>query len=166
MPEIVFDCCVISNFAFSDALSLLRTLCRGEAVITDFVEAEVLRGIQAGLHALERVRDAARGGWPATTALGTADERSLFVRLSESLGLGGASSIAVAKIRGLVLACDDKTARREAGLLGVKLTGTLGILRKAVQQKLFSYDEGDRLLEMMRAHGYYAAVKSLRDIPD
>lgn len=166
MPEIISDSCVISNFAFSDSLSLLRTLYRGEAVITDFVEAEVMRGIQAGHLELTRIRDAVRDGWLATTALGAADERALFERLSVSLGLGEASSIAVAKIRGLVLACDDKTARREAGLLGVNLNGTLGILKKAVRQRLVGFDEGDRLLETMRRHGYYAAVRSLRDIPD
>jgi predicted nucleic acid-binding protein len=166
MPEIIFDCCVLSNFAFSDSPSLLRTLYRGEAVITDFVEAEVMRGIQAGHVELARIQDAVRSGWPATTTLGAADERSLFERVSVSLGLGEASSIAVAKIRGLVLACDDKTARREADLLGVNLTGTLGILKKAMRQGLASLDEGDRLLETMRIHGYYAAVKSLRDIPD
>jgi predicted nucleic acid-binding protein len=56
--------------------------------------------------------------------------------------------------------------RREAGLLGVKLTGTTGILKRAVREKLVSPKPGDRLLEIMRAPGYYAGVSSLRDIPD
>jgi predicted nucleic acid-binding protein len=166
MPEIIFDGCVISNFALADSLSLLQPLFRSEAVITGFVEAEVMRGIQAGHLELTRIRDAVKDGWLGKTALAAGDESSLFERLSVSLGLGEASSIAVAKVRGLVLACDDKTARREAGLLGVRLTGTLGILKKAARKGLVGVDEGDRRLELMKAHGYHATINSLRDIPD
>ena len=166
MPEIVLDCCVVSNFAFSDSLSLLRALYRGEAVMTSFVEAEVIRGIQAGHLELARIRDAVRSGWLTAIGLAPPEESSLFERLSVSLGLGEASSIALAKTRGLVLACDDRAARREAGLIGVKLTGTIGIFKRAVRQRLVSLGDGDRRLEAMRAHGYYASVKSLRDIPD
>ena len=115
---------------------------------------------------MARVWDAVKSGWLTALGLGAAEESSLFERLSVSLGLGEASSIAVAKIRGWALACDDKAARREAGLIGVKLTGTMGILKRAVRQGLVSPGDGDRRLEAMRAHGYYASVKSLRDIPD
>ena len=166
MPEIVFDCCVISNFAFTDSLSLLQVVYGGRAVITGFVGAEIMRGIQAGHRELARVQDAVMAGWLAEISLGQGDEKSLFERLSVSLGLGEASSIAVAKSRGLVFACDDKAARREAFLLGVKLTGTIGILKRAVREKLVSPKAGDLLLEAMRAHGYYAGIRSLRDVPD
>jgi predicted nucleic acid-binding protein len=166
MPEIVFDCCVISNFAFADSLSLFQALYGGRAVITGFVGAEIMRGVQAGHRELARVQDAVEAGRLAEISLGQGDERSLFERLSVSLGLGEASSIAVAKSRGLVFACDDKAARGEAALLGVKLTGTIGILKRAVREKLVSPKEGDRLLAAMRAHGYYAGARSLRDIPD
>jgi predicted nucleic acid-binding protein len=166
MPEIVFDCCVLSNFAFADSLSLLQVLYGGRAVMTGFVGAEIMRGVQAGHRELARVQDAVKAGRLAEVSLGQGDERSLFERLSVSLGLGEASSIAVAKSTRLVFACDDKAARREAGLLGVKLTGTIGILKRAVREKLVSPKAGDRLLAVMRAHGYYAGVRSLRDIPD
>ncbi len=166
MPEIVFDCCVLSNFAFADSLFLLQALYGGRAVITDFVGAEIMRGVQAGHRELARVQDAVKAGRFAEVSLGRGNERALFERLSVSLGLGEASSIAVAKSRMLTFACDDKAARREAGLLGVKLTGTIGILKRAAREKLVSPKAGDRLLEIMRAHGYYAAVRSLRDIPD
>jgi predicted nucleic acid-binding protein len=166
MPEIVFDCCVISNFAFADSLSLLRELYAGEAVITGFVGAEIMRGVQAGYRELAQIQDAVKAGWLAEISLGQGDERSLFERLSVSLGLREASSIAVAKSRRLVFACDDKAARREAGLLEVRLTGTIGILKRAMRENSISPKEGDRLLEAMRAHGYYAGVRSLRDIPD
>ena len=166
MPEIVFDCCVISNFAFADSLPLLQALYGGRAVITGFVGAEIMKGVQAGHLERVRVQNAVKAGWLTEISPGQDNERSLFERLSVSLGLGEASSIAVAKTRMLVFACDDKAARREAGLLGVKLTGTIGILKRAVREKLVSPKEGDRLLEIMRAHGYYAGVRSLRDIPD
>jgi len=141
MPEIVFDCCVISNLAFADSLSLLQVLYGGRAVITGFVEAEIMRGVQAGHRELARVQDAVKAGWLAEISLGQGPERALFERLSVSLGLGEASSIAVAKSSRLVFACDDKAARREAALLGVNLTGTIGILKKAVREKLVGPEE-------------------------
>jgi predicted nucleic acid-binding protein len=56
--------------------------------------------------------------------------------LSISLGLGEASSLAVAACRGFRFASDDQAARREAGRLGVGLTGTIGILAKAVRLRI------------------------------
>ncbi len=48
MPEIVLDCCVVSNFALAGELEILEALYKDKAYITDFVAAEVMRGIQAG----------------------------------------------------------------------------------------------------------------------
>jgi len=42
MPEVVFDCCVLSNFALSGALSVLKSLYAGTSYLTDFVSAEIL----------------------------------------------------------------------------------------------------------------------------
>jgi predicted nucleic acid-binding protein len=81
-----------------------------------------------------------------------------------SLGWGEASSIAVAKVRGLIFACDDKVARREASLLGVRLTGTLGILKKALRKKILSLKEADQILNTMIAHGFYSPVRSIKEI--
>jgi predicted nucleic acid-binding protein len=149
MPEIICDCCCISNFALSDSLSLLKCLYNRSVYITDFVSAEILRGIQGGHQDLNRIQNAVKEGWLKEVALVAKEEKSLFQKLSVSLGLGEASSIAVAKIRGFLFACDDKAARREAGLLGVKLTGTLGLLKRAVLNKSLSLKDGNLILAEM-----------------
>jgi len=82
----------------------------------------------------------------------------------EKIGLGEASSIAIAKARGFFFACDDRTARREAGLLGVKLTGTFGILKKAVRNRIIRLKEGNLILAEMIEKGFYSSVSSLREI--
>ena len=163
MPEIIFDCCCISNFALSDSMSLLESLYGQTACITNFVSAEILRGIQQGHKDLVRVQEAIKTGWPKEVVLSSKKEKSLFEALSVSLGLGEASSIAVAKSRGYVFACDDRAARRDAGLLSVKLTGTIGIIRKAANQKIVNLNEGNRILTKMIDEGFYSSVKSLED---
>ncbi len=164
MPEIIFDCCCISNFALSDSLFVLESLYKKTAIITNFVSAEILRGVQQGHEGLARVREALKEGWLKEVVLSGAREKALFETLSVSLGLGEASSIAMAKCTGSIFACDDRAARREAGLLDVKLTGTLGILKKALRNKVVDLAKGDLILTRMIDLGFYSSAKSLRDI--
>jgi predicted nucleic acid-binding protein len=138
MPEVVFDCCVISNFALSESLAVLRSMFSGKSYITNFVSAEISRGIQSGHGKLAGIKEALKDGWLTEIALEAEAEKALLETLSVSLGFGEASSIAVARTKGYLLASDDKVARREATLLGVKLTGTIGILVNAVQKKIIN----------------------------
>jgi predicted nucleic acid-binding protein len=164
MPEIVFDCCCISNFALSDSLFILERLYGQSAHITNFVSAEILRGIQQNHKDLMKVQEALRKGWLKEVVLNSKKEKSLYETLAVSLGLGEASSIAAAKFRGYVFACDDRAARRESGLMAVKLTGTVGILEKAVEKRIVSLNEGNRILIKMIEIGFYSPVKSLKNI--
>ena len=127
-------------------MGVLEELYKGQAHITDFVAAEVLRGIQVGHSRLEAVPAAVRSGWLKQTGLRTGKEKGLFESLSRSLGLGEASTIAVAKGRGFMVASDDRVARTEAGARGVALTGTLGILVKAVRSGVCDLRDADRHL--------------------
>jgi len=164
MLEIVFDTCVISNFALAGALGIPERLCRDRAYITEFVAAEILRGIQSGHARLEAVPKAARAGWLKETGLRSGQEKGLFETLSVSLGLGEASSIAVAKRRGFRFASDDRVARAEAARLGVPLTGTLGILVKAVRRGVCDLRTADAYLGKMIEAGFFSPVRSLREI--
>ena len=161
MPEIVLDTCVISNFALAGALGILESLYRGRAYITDFVAAEILRGIQAGHARLEAIPKAGGAGWVKETGLRKGEEKKLFEALSLSLGLGEASSIAIAKGRGYVLASDDRVARAEAGGLRIPATGTLGILVKAVESGVCDLRTADGYLEKMIRAGFFSPVRSL-----
>jgi predicted nucleic acid-binding protein len=161
MPEIVFDTCVISNFALAGALGIMENLYRDRAHITDFVAAEILRGIRAGHARLEAIPKAVRSGWLQEIGLRTGKERGLFETLLVSLGLGEASSIAVAKRRGFRFASDDRVARTEAARLGVPLTGTLGILVKAARGGICDLRTADAHLGKMIEAGFFSPVRSI-----
>ena len=164
MPEIIFDCCSISNFALADALFVLEKLYNQSIYITNFVSAEIMRGVQLGHKDLRKIQTALKEGWLQETSLSAQNEKSLYETLSISLGLGEASSIAAAKIRGFIFASDDRAARREAGLLEVKLTGTIGILKKAVSRKTISMNEGNLILTKMVKTGFYAPIENLKKL--
>ncbi len=164
MPEIVLDCCVVSNFALSGALDILEALYKDKSYITNFVAAEVMRGIQAGHSMLEAIPRAVRAGWLKETGLRTAGEKRLFGSLSRSLGLGEAATIAVAKSRHYIFASDDRVARAEAAALGIPLTGTLGVLAKAVRTGVCDLRAADRCLTRMVKEGFFSPVRSLREI--
>lgn len=161
MPEIIFDTCAISNFALAGAPGVLESLYQKKAYITDFVSAELLRGIQAGHARLEAIRPAVRTGWLKETGLRSDREKKLFETLSVSRGLGEASSLAVATCRGLLFASDDRVARVEAFRLGVSLTGTLGILIKAARTGVCDLATADRYLAKMMESGFYSPVRSI-----
>ena len=167
MPEIVFDTCVISNFALAGALGILEGLYRNKAhkaYIIDIVSMEILRGIQSGHARLEAIPKAVQAGWLKETGLKLGKERELFETLSVSLGLGEASSIAVAKSRGFRFASDDSVARAAAVRLGVPLTATLGILVKAVREGVCDLEAADGYLGKMIKAGFFSPVRSLREI--
>lgn len=164
MPEIVFDCCVLCNFALSGSLPIVKKLYGNASHITGFVSAEIMRGIQKGHKELGKIQEALRDGWLKETTLESKEEKALFQSISVPLGLGEASSIAVAKERGLIFACDDRAARRAAYLTKTKLTGTLGILKKAIETKIINLKEADLILKSMIEHGFHSPVRSFKEI--
>jgi len=166
MPEVIFDCCVVSNFALSGSLFVIKAMYGNTAFITNFVFVEIMRGIQRGRANLKPIQEALKNDWLKETELKANEEKALFESLSVSLGLGEASSIALAKTRGLRFACDDRAARREASLLGIKLTGTLGILKKAIKRKIINLKKADLILRAMIQHGFRSPVKSLKEITE
>ena len=164
MPEIIFDNCVLSNFVLSDSLYIIKTLYANNSYITDFVSAENTKGVLAGFNQLIRIREALKDGWLKEITLRSKAEKTLFESLSVSIGFGEASSIAIAKTRTFVFACDDRAARREAGLLGIKLTGTIGVLVKAVGERIVNPKKADELLTRMIDYGFYSPVESIEEI--
>jgi predicted nucleic acid-binding protein len=164
MPDVIFDCCVLSNFALTDTLWIIKDLYSGKAFLTDLVKVEIIRGIQSGHEKLEEIHSAVKEGWIKEVFARRKSEKDFFEKLSISLGAGEASSIAVAKERGYVFASDDRAARKEAALLGVPLTGTIGILFKASKVKTVSLSQGNQILKGMIKHGFYSPIKSLSDV--
>ncbi|MBI4698356.1 MAG: hypothetical protein HY758_05445 [Nitrospirae bacterium] len=164
MPEIIFDNCVLSNFALSDSLYIIKKLYADTAYITDFVAAENIRGMLKGHDGLIRIKEALKNGWLKEVFIEKTIEKELFESLLLSLGFGEASSIAVAKSRDFIFACDDRAARKEAVSLGIKLTGTIGILSKALRDKIIIHKESDRILRIMISYGFYSPITSIKKL--
>ncbi|MBI4687115.1 MAG: hypothetical protein HY756_04955 [Nitrospirae bacterium] len=56
MPEIIFDNCVLSNFALSGSINVIKTLYWNKSYITDFVYAENMKGFLKGYNELIMIR--------------------------------------------------------------------------------------------------------------
>jgi predicted nucleic acid-binding protein len=82
------------------------------------------------------------------------------------LGFGEASCLTLARHRDWLVLTDDKSARRRPRREKLAVTGTLGILKLAVERELLSVEEGNDLLRQMTAAGYYSPYDDLRDIDD
>ena len=158
MPEIIFDTTVLSNFALAGRLDLLRELYPASAHCTGAVVAEINRGLRKGRSGLAPLAGIPDSGWPTITEFATPSEQRLYELLLISLGEGEASCIAVAAHRNYVFACDDRLARKEAMRLAVPLTGTVGILIKAVQTRLVENSVANELLQEMVRQGFYSPV--------
>jgi predicted nucleic acid-binding protein len=82
--------------------------------------------------------------------------------LDLNLGRGEAESIALASEMGLRLALDDLKARKVAEKLGLRITGTIGVLLKAESLALIgnAYDK----VEDLRDKGFYISDQLLDDL--
>lgn len=164
MPDVAFDTGVLSNFALAAEMSILEQMYGGSAYCTSFVAAEIMRGVGGEYPGLERVAAAIEAGWLIEVNLDSGPEKSLLASLSLSLDLGEASVLSIAVNRGWMFACDDLAARREAQVRGIELTGTIGILLKAVKSGILALERADEILALMIKRGFYAPVKSIKPL--
>jgi hypothetical protein len=94
------------------------------------------------------------------------DEQSHVTTLNHTsgLGLGEIECLAVAQSRGWIILTDDQDARRMAKSLGLRVSGTLGVLVKLTELGILTLDEADMALSSAIRHGYRSPVASLRDL--
>ena len=89
------------------------------------------------------------------------DELDTFTRLSSKFGRGEASCLAIALHRNASILTDDLDARRFAQQGSISVSGTIGILVKAIDRGQLSREHGNHLLHLMIANGFYSPVESL-----
>lgn len=163
IPQPAFlDTTVVSNFASTDGLSLLAGTVETPTVVPA-VRSEVRRGVDAGYDYLDSalsvvgdeitVREPPRG--------------ELHSTLRDRLDRGEAASIdAAIEYEGSV-ATDDSRARRIATDRSVPVTGSVGLLARAVDHDRLDVATADEWLERWRVtRGYYAPVESVGDLLD
>lgn len=164
MPERyrVFDTVVLSNFLLADATGILLSRYGRRGIVTWEVYDEIMAGSVSypPLAALDRIIDK---GEFCLAAL-SRRERRVYAGLLDRLGTGEASAIAVARGRHGVVCSDDKAARRECSALGVRFTGTIGILKAACMDSEIPIARADRILRVMVDHGFYSPVRRVSDV--
>jgi predicted nucleic acid-binding protein len=150
--NVITNTTVISNFASVGRLDLLRQLL-GEVYLSTEVYAEVQDGLAEG-HAFyagieTHVYPLTPQGWLRLTSLTGEAELRMFGQLLDSLHRGEAASLAIAVQRGWAFFSDDARARRIGRNLHVPVSGTLGVLLRAVKAQLLSLAEANALLDQM-----------------
>jgi predicted nucleic acid-binding protein len=159
---IIFDATILSNFARIGQTSWLERVYASRACTTLMVAEEIRQGVEAGYRALDSIERALRpAGWLPVVGPETTEEQILYLDLLSSLGSGEASCLAIAKMRDMVLATDDRAARQKAAEQGVRVTGTLGILIRLVRDGHLSLPEANGCLAEMVQQGYRSPVEQL-----
>lgn len=164
-PSIIFDTTVLSAFASTSTMFVLRARYTGRGCTTTEVVAELTQGVRSGYshldQALAQVDPVAADGWLRVLCQESAREFALRAELDAFLGPGEASCLALAKERRLVLATDDLAARRAASRVGVALTGTVGILVASVREGMLPLTDANEALAAMVRHHYRSPVDRL-----
>jgi predicted nucleic acid-binding protein len=155
LAQIILDTTAISIFANAEALEALLgwwpglLLVPGQAVLE--IEAWPQRGAS--------VRQLMDGRVQVADTRGA--ELRTFVTYTEKLGDGEAAALALAIHRGWTLCSDDKLVRRlaENRRPPVALSGTVGLLKLAIEDGKISREQGVIWLQKMKDCGYYCPIR-------
>ena len=150
---VLLDNTVLSNFARIDRHTLVMELWPSCATTL-----EAWQEFQVGI----MIGKLPKNAWKGLSIIElTKAEHELSNGLSMILGLGERACIAAASQRNGLFMTDDRKARQVALELGIKITGTLGILVVAVERRKIVLKEANRLLKAMVESGYRSPVDDL-----
>ncbi len=151
---ILLDNTVLSNLALVGQMDLVFRLWAGRVASTPEVLSEYEDAARAGLLPPHAWTDL-----PVVEL--TTQEVAMSKTFSRRLGRGERSCLAVAHLRGGLFASDDADARAAARRLGIRVTGTLGILALTVRRELLTLAQANALLADMVAAGYRSPMERL-----
>lgn len=161
-PVFVFDTVSLANFLLADAAHVLTLRYSGRAVITE----QVLDELTSGMRARSRLKsvDALLENKSFGLVTMTTPEHALYADLIANLGRGEASCIATASSRGWTTVTDDRAARSHCAEMGVRVTGTVGILKAACLDKQINPSEADHILREMIDEGFFSPAGRISDL--
>jgi predicted nucleic acid-binding protein len=146
---IIFTYSVLSNFAQMQIFHVLRRLYSGRAFISKAVRREIKARIGSSYDSAylshhtkqQAINEALQEDWMRSPDDGiNPDDEVVELRLcmeyKKRFSVGESEAIAIARTRNWVFASDDGTAKRFAKERGIRVTGTLGILNKAVKSNV------------------------------
>ena len=91
-------------------------------------------------------------------------EHELLGELLRTFGAGEALCIALARHREGVVVTDDRMARRRCLEFGIRVTGTIGVLKAMSVSRTISAAEADALLAGMEKNGFYSPIRRIGDL--
>lgn len=90
---------------------------------------------------------------------------NLYLGLNKNLGKGESEAIALAvELNSDFVILDDSTARKQAQSLGLKVKGTLGIIRKLAEDKSIIIQDKNELYKKLRRIGFWVSKDIFDDI--
>jgi predicted nucleic acid-binding protein len=157
IPAAILDTTLLSNFAHLQHPELIHWAFGESLATTPKVMAELRVGEAEGL--------VPACDWTWLTVLELSqEEQSLAAEFSQQLDPGESECLAVAAKRQCKFLSDDFAARRMAQQQGLKVSGTLGVLLRLVDQQRLTFEAADALLQTLLLYGYRSPVQSLRDL--
>lgn len=116
-------------------------------------EADILPKLYKEIYVTPEVAAEVGVALPDWALLRESSDRTLIERLTVDLELGEATSIALAlEMSDCLLIIDEKKGRRIAKDLGIKITGTFGIIMQAFEMRLIA-DPGS-VVERLESVGF------------
>ncbi|MCZ7672332.1 MAG: hypothetical protein M5U34_37025 [Chloroflexi bacterium] len=150
---VLLDNTVLTNFALIGRSHLVLGLWP-DACTTPAVQAEY----QAGVTTRQLPADV----WQSLPIVTLTPAETAFANhLSQRLGNGERTCIAMAHHQNGLFVSDDFDARHQAKVYGISTTGTIGILLLNIQQKQITLAKGNELLTQLIKLGYRSPVTSL-----
>lgn len=153
----IINCTLISNFAAVHRLDLLHIVL-GSLQLPVEVYHEILNGRLSGYDFYDTIEQHitpfTSEGWLQLVTM-TGPELQLATSLPAHLHPGERACLCIARHRGWGLLTDDLDARRQAHLWQIPLSGTLGVLLLAVQERHLDIESGNALLAAMVHYAHY-----------
>lgn len=133
--------------------------------LVDIGRIEILRELYSNIIITDVVRDEIHAELPNWIIVNKNYDIQQAQLLELELDAGEASAIALGlKIHDSTLILDESKGRKAAKRLGLKVTGTIGIILKA--KKLGIIPSGKELLDALEEHGFWLSQKLKAGILD
>ena len=159
---VYFDTIVLSNFARAQCQHLLAGRYAGRLFISPQVYDALPAGQRSGYDHVASMLHMVDEGVIQMASLAAA-ELVHHRELLRTLGAGEASVLTLAKVRGGMVATDDRAARQACSRLKIMVTGTIGILAACVRDGQISGADADTALHAMIAGGFFSPVRCIAD---
>jgi hypothetical protein len=161
---IVSDSTPLIYLAKLGSLVLLQKLFK-EVRVPDKVMAEVMRGKHLGFEDAGVVEKAKEEGWIKIIELsgGQALESRKLCQTFHDLSKADAAALILAKNLRAPLCVDDSRAVKAAEVLGLRHTGTLGVVLLSVKRGLLKGGEAEQMVLSLPEKGFYIGGELLSE---